>query len=278
MPELSGVQREALLRPIKPRRVLKLDGNSHLPAYDVEAHLTRMFGFEGWDREIVDLWLIAEDAIPDEKRNGRIGWTVTYGCKLRLTVRNVAGAVVKITDGCATGSAKNLPSRGDAHDFAMKNADSYALKRCAKAWGDQFGLSLYNKGQTAALVQRIVCYGDTGEVDHPEPKSMGNDEVDHEITQQDEGGNAALSPPSDPPPMVEPPRAEGGSDGDTPPSDESGEGVNPKQRTAIFASCRAKGLDARKTAGDIVGRPISSMNDLTAHEAHRVLDYLKEMT
>jgi Rad52/22 family double-strand break repair protein len=170
---LNDKQREILLRPLNPSRVLSAQGQSHLPAYDVEAHLTRVFGFEGWDREITDLWLIHETGT---EKNGRVGWTVTYGCRLRLTVRDPSGAVVKTTDGAATGSANNLPSRGDAHDFAMKNADSYALKRAAKAWGDQFGLSLYNKGSVKPLVKTVVAYGEDAPVEYEAPESMGNDE------------------------------------------------------------------------------------------------------
>ena len=76
----------------------------------------------------------------------------------------------------ATGSANNLPSRGDAHDFAIKNADSYALKRAAKDLGDQFGLSLYNKGSLEPVVRTSVAYGDTTITQAPTPQSMGNDE------------------------------------------------------------------------------------------------------
>ena len=188
MGNLTDKQREYLLKPINPRRVLKdRDGMAHLPAYDVEAYLTRFFGVEGWDREIIDLWVIHETSAPDPKRDNRIGWTVTYGCRLRLTVRNPFGEVVKVTDGCATGSANNLPSRGDAHDFAMKNADSYALKRCAKALGDQFGLSLYNKGSLEPVVRESLAYPPpfpgvepTSTADEPpEPLSLGNDEREH---------------------------------------------------------------------------------------------------
>jgi hypothetical protein len=173
MANLTTLQRDMLLKPINPKRVLRAQGQSHLPAFDVEAHLTRIFGYEGWDREILDLWCIAEDGV---EKGGRIGWTVTYGCKLRLTVRNPDGEVVKTVDGCATGSANNLPSKGDAHDFAMKNADSYALKRCAKALADQFGLSLYNKGSVKALVQAVIAYDQSAAVEIEPPTTMGNDE------------------------------------------------------------------------------------------------------
>jgi len=195
---LSDEQIATLLRPINPRRVLQAQGQSHLPAFDVEAHLSRIFGFDGWDKEILDLWLIHEDLedFKDKKTGAeKQGWTVTYGCKLRLTVYGKLDSTgwkrgdAIIRDGTATGSANNLPSRGDAHDFAIKNADSYALKRAAKSWGDQFGLSLYNKGMTAPLVGQVVGFdgqrtaadkqGDNAiDAQVPEPVSMGHDEID----------------------------------------------------------------------------------------------------
>lgn len=187
MPVLTKTQREFLLKPINPKRVLKDNsGMSHLPAYDVEAYLTRFFGIEGWDREIVALWLISEELehYKDKKTQAdKSGWTVTYGCRLRLIVRNPSGEVVKTVDGCATGSANHLPLKGDAHDFAMKNADSYALKRCAKALGDQFGLSLYNKGSLEPVVRESLAYDERVQKDEPPPpQSLGNDER-HEETE-----------------------------------------------------------------------------------------------
>ena len=181
---LTNEQREVLLRPVNPTRVLLAQGQSHLPAYDVEAHLTRIFGFEGWDREITELWLIHETPL---EKGGRTGWTVTYGCKLRLTTRDVDGNVIATRDGAATGSANNLPSRGDAHDFAMKNADSYALKRAAKSFGDQFGLSLYNKGSTKALIKTVIAYGHGETNDYEAPQSMGNDEREMDADYNGEG-------------------------------------------------------------------------------------------
>jgi recombination DNA repair RAD52 pathway protein len=175
---LTDKQRAILCRPINPIRVLVAQGQSHLPAYDVEAHLTRIFGFEGWDRKMTDLWLISEEREHYKGKAGedKQGWTVTYGCRLTLILRDPHGNTVKEVDGCATGSANHLPLKGDAHDFAMKNADSYALKRCAKALGDQFGLSLYNKGSLQGLIQAPVAYDGEEQTEIPEPRSMGNDE------------------------------------------------------------------------------------------------------
>lgn len=185
---LSLAQVEQLLQPIKPKRVLKdRDGLSHVAAFDVIAHMNRVFGFGNWDTDIVSLDLVREHTAETEK-NGkkRDGWWVTYRCVLRLTVRDPDGRELCHYEDAATGSAQNMPFFGDAHDFASKNAVSYAIKRCAKNLGDQFGLSLYNKGQTSALVVKTLVRpyemtlgaGEPEDVEEhaPAPESLGNDE------------------------------------------------------------------------------------------------------
>lgn len=171
---LTNEQIMTLLEPIKPHRVLIANGQSHVPAYDVAAHLTRIFGFGGWTKEILTLTLINEE--PVQLSNGRKGWTVTYSATLRLTVRDGNGETAWWEDGaCGTST---LPQRGEAHDMALKSAISYALKRCAAfGLGDQFGLSLYNKGQTSALVGKLVGMGDV-QAAAPTALSLGNDERD----------------------------------------------------------------------------------------------------
>lgn len=160
-------QTEVLLQPIKPQRVLEAQGQAHVAGFDVTAHLSRLFGFDGWDKEILSLDLVGERTGQDNK--GRDRYWVTYLCRMRLTVYGTDGQVAKIAEDVATGSAQNQPSYGDAHDLACKNAVTYALKRCAKDLGDQFGLSLYNKGSRAALVGRTLTLekpsDDAGDVD-----------------------------------------------------------------------------------------------------------------
>lgn len=161
---LTAEQVAVLLRPIKPGRVQRAQGQSHVPAYDVTAHLSRIFGFDGWDKEIRELTLVGERAITTgEGDQQRTGWWVTYRCVMRLVIRDVTGRVALVREDAATGTASNLPSYGDAHDFACKNSISYALKRCAKDLGDQFGLSLYGKGSVDALVQSSLIPG-TGDL------------------------------------------------------------------------------------------------------------------
>lgn len=158
MPDLTKNQRDVLLRPIKSSRVKQVQGQSHLEAFDVIAHLTRIFGFEGWDKEILTLDVVSE--VDDAGKH-----TVVYRCTMRLTVRNTAGQVVKVVEDVSTGDAVNQRTAGAAHDLAVKSAVSGALKRCAKDLGDQFGLSLYDGGSEFACVKAVVPYTN----EDPEP-------------------------------------------------------------------------------------------------------------
>jgi hypothetical protein len=181
----SREQVDQLLRAINPNRVLQAEGQTHVAQQDIRAHLTRIFGFEGWDKEVLELRCVRDTAITLPAKGSRPERqvpAVTYLCRMRLTIRDPSGAVVKVSEDVGTGTSPNLPTYGDAHDFAAKNAVSYALKRCAIDLGDQFGLSLYNKGQTEALVRRtLVRPGDSApdgdvEANVPRQVSMGDSE------------------------------------------------------------------------------------------------------
>lgn len=181
---LNDEQVSVLLKPINPKRVMQAQGQSHVPAYDVAAHLTRILGFGGWDKEILTLSLINEE--PATTRQGKPAWTVTYSCTLRLTIRDQDGDVVARWEDGSCGSSLQ-PDKGEAHDMAMKSAISYALKRCAAfGLGDQFGLSLYNKGYEGILIGKTLVKGagaDLAPLENvdleshvPKPESLGNDE------------------------------------------------------------------------------------------------------
>jgi hypothetical protein len=151
---LTREQIDQLLKPINPVRVLHAQGQAHVSQHDVRAHLTRIFGFGNWSTSIVELRCIRDDV--KQNKNGQDVPAVTYLCRLRLTIYDPDGVPITTHEDVGTGTSPNLPDYGDAHDFASKNAASYALKRCAVNLGDQFGLSLYNGGQTKALVGRTL--------------------------------------------------------------------------------------------------------------------------
>lgn len=126
-------------------------GFAHVQQWDVRRFLIRVFGFGGYDTELVSVDCVREIQIPsgkDGNGNDKFRWTVVYRVHQRLTVKDVAGNPIATYDGVATGDAQNQPSLGDAHDGAVKEADSQSLKRAAVNLGDSFGLSLYNGGAT----------------------------------------------------------------------------------------------------------------------------------
>lgn len=148
---LSEKQLEQLFKPINLDRVQITQGHANLEAWDVIAHLTRIFGFMDWDKEI-DCELIFESQ-RDPSKSG--GWDVAYRAKCRLTVRD-AEEFETVHEDVATGDALNQPSRSDAHDLALKAAASTALKRAAKDLGNQFGLSLYKKMPGTQVATSVV--------------------------------------------------------------------------------------------------------------------------
>jgi hypothetical protein len=151
----SAAQTAQLLAPIRPNRVLQDPrGNSHVSQQDVTAHLIRVFGFGNFATELVDLVLIFERCREQDpaKVTHSSRWDVAYRATMRLSIYDENHNFVTSYEDASVGDAQNQ-NRQDAHDLAMKSAISLAKKRCCINLGDQFGLSLYNKGQTAALVR-----------------------------------------------------------------------------------------------------------------------------
>jgi hypothetical protein len=146
---LSDYQLKTLFAPVNPQRIGQVRGMAHMEAWDIRRQLIRIFGFGGYTTETLALDLVAER---ETKQGERSRWTVVYRAQIRLTVYGPDRQVLGSWDDGAAGDSVNQPSLGDAHDMAMKTALSQALKRCATNLGDQFGLSLYNNGSPAPVV------------------------------------------------------------------------------------------------------------------------------
>ncbi len=200
---LNAQQRAQLLRPLNSGRIARRkQGNSgpalsYLEAWDVKAHLTRIFGFGGWSSEVIESSLVFEE-------KGDRNWDVSWKVALRLTVHGI-----RPDDGDATyteaavGSA-HLPQRGEAHDMAIKTAESDALKRCAINLGTQFGLSLYDNGATRDVVGRTLDVeaaegGDTQRAITPteDPEMVTVTNTDGEAEEAPPAASQAVQPPAD---------------------------------------------------------------------------------
>jgi hypothetical protein len=167
--DITPEQQEVLLKPLNGSRVAKRkqagQSLSYLEAWDVKAHMIRVFGFTGWSWDVVSAEIAFEGTVAG--KSGGENWNVGYKVIGRLSV---AGA--SYTE-AAVGSA-TLPSRGDAHDMAVKTAESDAFKRAAINLGDQFGLGLYNNGQLVPVVKQTL-YG-------PETRLKAVSEIREAIT------------------------------------------------------------------------------------------------
>ena len=146
---LNDRQYEQLLKPLNDTRVAKRGQAgrqlSYLEAWDVKAHLIRIFGFGGWSADVLESSLAFED------KNEKGQWNVGYRVVLRLSIPALDCTYTEAAVGSAT-----LPQRGEAHDMAIKTAESDALKRAAINLGTQFGLSLYNNGSLRDVVVQTL--------------------------------------------------------------------------------------------------------------------------
>lgn len=197
--QFTARQVAQLLRPINPRRVLEDQrGNAHVSQQDVTAHLIRVFGFGNFDIEVLDVSCLFEQPriAAGEVVTHTTRFDVAYRALVRITIRNEYGDMVcQYTNG-STHTAYNQ-KRGEAHDGAYKSAISLSIKRATIALGDQFGLSLYNKGQLAPLVggtlvgapdadTDVSTEGDDIQADVPQQVSLGNDEVEPDAPVDDD--------------------------------------------------------------------------------------------
>ena len=152
--KLTAQQHEILLQPLSVDRVSTRSqaGRSlaYVEAWDVRRTLIRIFGFGGWSADVVAAELVFEEK--DDK--GR--WNVGYRVIMRLAIHGEAEYDAASYTEAAVGSA-TLPQRGEAHDMAVKTAESDALKRAAMNLGTQFGLSLYDSGNLRDVVGRTLA-------------------------------------------------------------------------------------------------------------------------
>lgn len=215
---LTKEQLNYLLQGIDPGRVKRDDkGFSHVEVWDIRRTLIRVFGFGGYDVRLTDLELVHQHGEQRRKRtkDGQeygdpyTAWTAIYRATVQLTVK-IDGVVLGTWEGSAVGAGQNLPNLADAHDLAVKAAESQALKRAATNLGDQFGLGLYNGGKLGPVVIRSLPHIATVEQpDLPANETVLSDPEDEAAQRAaTETGNDAPAPAADRPPIEPHPQAQ----------------------------------------------------------------------
>lgn len=117
---------------------------SYIEGWHAIAEANRIFGFDAWDRETLDTRMVTEreTVIGRGTKWEKPGFAVAYTARVRITVR--AGAAIVTRDGCGYGSGIDADI-GSAHESAIKEAETDAMKRAMMTFGNPFGLALYDK-------------------------------------------------------------------------------------------------------------------------------------
>lgn len=126
---------------------------SYIEAWHAIAEANRIFGFDGWMRETVDLRLLGEPRVTKDKY-GNDQNRVGYSAKVRITV--FAGERTIIREGCGFGSGIDKDV-DQAHESALKEAESDAMKRALMTFGNPFGLALYDKTQSSVASPAVMA-------------------------------------------------------------------------------------------------------------------------
>ena len=139
----SAEQIAALSAPLDRSKVKQREQGrtkvSYLEGWQAIAEANRIFGFDGWQRETIAVQCVSERERTLGSSN-RAGWGVTYTARVRISV----GEVFREGNGAGHGIDADL---GQAHESALKEAETDAMKRALMTFGNPFGLALYDKQQ-----------------------------------------------------------------------------------------------------------------------------------
>lgn len=124
-------------------------GYDYVEGWHAIAEANRIFGFDSWDRQTLEMRQLGDPQQIDGK------WRVAYHCRVRITVR--AGETIITRDGSGYGSGIVKDIR-DAHEGAIKEAETDAMKRALMTFGNPFGLALYDKEQTNVVEEVDQSY------------------------------------------------------------------------------------------------------------------------
>ena len=133
----SAKQIRLLRKQPHPRHLRSRQGNgrelTYIEGWHAIDEANRIFGFDGWDRETVE-----SRCIFARESNGV--YRVLYAARVRITVR--ADRVSIVREGSGTSEARG-PSSAEAHDMALKSAETDATKHALATFGRPFGLALH---------------------------------------------------------------------------------------------------------------------------------------
>lgn len=148
-PEQNAALSAPLDRSVVAEREQAGRALSYIEAWHAIAEANRIFGFDGWNRETVELRQLGEPRVTQD-RYGKDQMRVGYSARVRITVLTPTGSLI-VREGCGFGSGIDKDV-DQAHESALKEAESDAMKRALMTFGNPFGLALYDKTQANVAV------------------------------------------------------------------------------------------------------------------------------
>ena len=140
----SNDQIRELNQPLSAQAVKTRDQSgrklSYVEGWHVIGEANRIFGYGCWDQELREIKCVSERErkIGQSKKDG---WGVSYIATVRIIVNDG-----RFRDGVGAGHGIDV-DLGLAHESSIKEAATDAMKRAFMTFGNQFGLSLYDKEQ-----------------------------------------------------------------------------------------------------------------------------------
>jgi DNA recombination protein Rad52 len=145
----SAKQLKELRRNLDQRYVRTREANgralSYIEGWYAISEANRIFGFDGWSRETIDSRCVLA-------RENRGTFLAVYTARVRISVQ--AGGSTIIREGHGSGEGRGA-SPGEAHDTALKAAETDATKRALATFGKPFGLALYGLGKSPSKGIRL---------------------------------------------------------------------------------------------------------------------------
>ena len=121
---------------------------SYVEGWFVISEANRIFGFDGWTSETLEIKMVSERERKIGKQQ-KDGWAVSYIAKVRVRVGDV------VRDGVGSGHGIDV-DLGLAHESAIKEAETDARKRSLMTFGNPFGLALYDKTQSNVVDEKAI--------------------------------------------------------------------------------------------------------------------------
>jgi hypothetical protein len=136
---LSDTQVRQLRAKLEAKHVKTRNANGtdlhYVEGWHVIAEANRIFGYDAWDRRTLAARCVWSGV------SGQFH-SAAYIAKVRVSVR--AGDVTIVREGSGSGEGNAL-TPGQAHELALKGAETDATKRALATFGNPFGLALYDR-------------------------------------------------------------------------------------------------------------------------------------